>query len=208
MLAQAFEMFSRNSQPASSSNAPAARAFQRDIEDLLAENLVSACRTARILDNAPKAGLRGIKRTLRKTFGRNHARDAQRSKLKWSKWPDSYFFRCRIFNRKTQEEETVEIPINLPSEILEVLWELGSAEALLSEANLDTAGKDHMKWMREQLVVESLFGWGLHGDGIPCNYDRTESVVMISLSLPGLSGRNGRMSLSYLARLCCFRQHF
>ena len=195
MLAQAFKMFSRNSQPASSSNAPAARAFQRDIEDLLAENLVSACRTARILDKASKAGIRGIKRTLRKTFGRNHARDAQRSKLKWSKWPDYYFFRCRIFNRKTQEEETVEIPINLPSEILEVLWELGSAEALLSEANLDSAGKDHMKWMREQLGVESLLGWGLHGDGIPCNYDRTESVVMISLNLPGLSGRNGRMRI-------------
>ena len=55
------------------------------------------------------------------------------------------------FQQENQEEETVEIPINLPSEILEVLWELGSAEALLSEANLDTAGKDHMKWMREQL---------------------------------------------------------
>ena len=76
-----------------------------------------------------------------------------------------------------------------------MLWELGSAEALLSEANLDTAGKDHMKWMREQLGVESLLGWGLHGDGIPCNYDRTESVVMISLNLPGLSGRNGRMRI-------------
>ena len=140
MLAQAFEMFSRNSQPASSSNAPASRAFQRDIEDLLAENLVSACRTARILDKASQAGIRGINRRIRKKFGRNHARDAQRSKLKWSKWPDYYVFRCRIWNRKTQEEETVEIPINLPLDILEMLWELGSAEALLSEANLDTAG--------------------------------------------------------------------
>ena len=72
---------------------------------------------------------------------------------------------------------------------------MGNAEALLSEANLDTAGKDHMKWMREQLGASTLLGWGLHGDGIPCNYDRTESVVMISLNLPGLSGRNGRMRI-------------
>ena len=76
-----------------------------------------------------------------------------------------------------------------------MLWDLGDAEALLSEANLDTAGKKHMKWMREQLGASTLLGWGLHGDGIPCNCDRTESVVMISLNLPGLSGRNGRMRI-------------
>ena len=87
------------------------------------------------------------------------------------------------------------IPLNLLSEILEVLWDLGVAEALLSEKELDTAGKKHMAWMREQLETTQLLGWGMHGDGIPCNYDRTESVVMISLNLHGLPGRQGRMRI-------------
>ncbi len=76
-----------------------------------------------------------------------------------------------------------------------MLWDLGVSEVLLSEDNLDTAGKAHMHWMRQQLQVNQLWAFGLHGDGIPCNYDRTESVIMISLNLPGLSGKNGRMRI-------------
>ena len=102
-------MFSRNSHPASSSNAPAAQEFQEDVEDLLAENLVSAQRTAKLLDKASKAGIRGINRRIRKTSGRNQARDAFRSKLKWRKWLDYYVFRCRLWDRKAQQEVAVEI---------------------------------------------------------------------------------------------------
>ena len=188
-------MFSRNSQPASSSNAPPEQVFQEDVEDLLAENLVSGQRIAKLLDKASKAGIKNITPKIRRTVGKNQARDIRRNKLKWSKWPDYYWFNCRLRERRTDKEFSALIPMNLPSELLEVLWDLGLAEALLSEKNLDTAGKSHMQWMREQLGVTELWGWGLHGDGIPCNYERTESVVTVSLNLPGLSGRNGRMRI-------------
>ena len=196
-------MFSRNSQPASSSQAPAWQTFQEDVEDLYAENLVSAQRTSKLLDKATKAGISQINPKIRKTIGKNQARDLTRNKLRWSKWPDYYWFSCRLRDRRTDKEFTTEIPMNLPLEILEVLWDLGTADVLLSEANLDTAGKKHMQWMREQLGVSELLGWGMHGDGIPCNYDRTESVIMISLNLPGLSGRNGRLRIP----LCLLPDH-
>ena len=196
-------MFSRNSQPASSSHAPAWQEFQEDVEDLFAENLVSGQRTSRLLDKATRAGISQIPAKIRKTIGKNQARDICRNKLKWSKWPDYYWFSCRLRDRKTDKEFTTEIPINLPLEILEVLWDLGIADVLLSETNLDTAGKAHMRWMREQLGVTHLWGWGMHGDGIPCNYDRTESVIMISLNLPGLSGKNGRIRIP----LCLLPDH-
>ena len=83
----------------------------------------------------------------------------------------------------------------LPLDVLEMIWDLGAKDVLLSSDHLDTDGKKHMAWMKEHLQVEELIAWGMHGDGIPCNYDRTESVVMISLNLPGLSGRNGRMRI-------------
>jgi hypothetical protein len=188
-------MFSRNSQPASSSNCPPEQLFQEDVEDLYAENLVSGQRVAKLLDKASKAGIKSINPKIRKVTGKNQARDLRRNTLKWSKWPDYYWFNCRLRDRRTNTEFSAEIPMNLPSEILEVLWDLGVAEALLSEKNLDTAGKSHMKWMREHLGVTELWGWGMHGDGIPCNYDRTESVIMVSLNLPGLSGRNGRLRI-------------
>ena len=49
--------------------------------------------------------------------------------------------------------------------------------------------------MKKQLGAEMLWGFGLHGDGVPCNYDRTESVMLTSINLPGLTGRNGRLRI-------------
>ena len=135
-------MFSRNSQPASSSNAPAWQAFQEDVEDLYSENLVSAQRIAKVFDKAAAAGIPEITPKIRKTIGKNQARDLQRSKLKWSKWPEYYSFDCRLRDRKTDVEFTAKIPISLPLEILLVLWNMSDTSHIMSEANLDTAGKN------------------------------------------------------------------
>ena len=188
-------MFQRASQPSSSSNALPEQDFEEDVEDLVADNLVSGERAARLLNKAAKAGLKGVGKCVGKLGGRNHARAIRRHKLMRTKWPDYYFFDCRVQDRRSTREYVTALPINLPLDILEVIWELGLPEVLLSTDNLDTAGKKHLAWMKEQLQVEELWGWGMHGDGIPCNYDRTESVIMISLNLPGLRGKNGRMRI-------------
>ena len=187
-------MFGRSAHPSSSSNAAPEVELREDIEDLYADNLVSAQRVAKLLDKAHKAEVKGIKKQIRKTIGKNQARDLTRSKLRFTKWPEYYWLDCRV-NDRTKKEYTTKICMSLPGEILELLWSLGIPQALLSEANLDTPGKKHMQWMREQLQVSELLGFGFHGDGIPCNYDRTESVVMITINLPGLEGKNGRMRI-------------
>jgi hypothetical protein len=192
-------MFSRASLPASSSNADPEANFQDDVEDLYAENLISAQRVARLLDKATKAGIKHIPLKVRKTSGKNQARSITRHKLRRTKWPSYYWFDCRVKEQKTGNEYIAPLCIVLPLEVLESLWELGLPETLLSEENLDTPGRAHMQWMRDALPPTSLdqplLGWGMHGDGIPCNYDRTESVIMISLNLPGLLGRNGRLRI-------------
>jgi hypothetical protein len=188
-------MFQRAQQPSSSSNARPEQELERDLTDLYADNLVSGQRITRLLDKATKAGVKGISKKIQKLGGKNQARAIRRHKLNGSKWPEYYWFDCRVKNRKTEAEYTTNIPILLPLDVLEMIWDLGMPDVLLSGDNLDTAGKKHMAWMREHLQVDELMGWGMHGDGIPCNYDRTESVVMISLNLPGLSGRNGRMRI-------------
>ena len=103
-----------------------------------------------------------------------------RRKLRASKWPDPYIFDCRILDRKTQKEKSVPLAMHLIHEILKVIWDLGLAEELLKEDGLDTTGKRHMAWMREHLHVEQLMGFGIHGDGVPCNYDRSEAVANLS----------------------------
>ena len=188
-------MFSRAAHPSSSSSALPHDAFIEDVEDLRAENILSGQRAAKLLAKASNAGIT-IPRRLRRTSGKNQARDLTRSKLKYSKWPDYYYFDCRTRDRKNDKETVANIPIFLPLEILEVIWQLGDPAVFLSVDNLDSAGKKHLAWMNEQLPGDKpMMFWGMHGDGIPCNYDRTESVVMISLNLPGLKGKYGRMRI-------------
>ena len=189
-------MFQRNAQPAVSQNAAPEVNFSNEVEDLVADNCISARRAAKLLHKATKAGVPGIsKKTMRLGKNKNQARDLTRKKLRYSKWPQPYYFQCRVKDRRTKVEYVTTICCLLIHEILKIIWDLGAPDVLLSEACLDSKGKEHMQWMREQLHVEHLLGFGLHGDGVPCNYDRTESVVVISMNLPGLKGKNGRMRI-------------
>jgi len=186
-------MFGRNSQPSASSFAEPGETFLEDVGDLYAENLVSAQRVQKLLQKATKAGVKNIPKRLRKSSGNNAARARQRHKLKRTKWPSYYWFSCRVNDRKTGKEFATDLPMNLPLEVLEMLWDLGCSEVLLDERNMDTTTKKHMDWIREALGVETMWGFGIHGDGIPCNYDRSESVIVVTLNLPGVPGKNGRM---------------
>lgn len=188
-------MFQRAQQPGFSCHGLPVQDFEADATDLYADNLVSAQRITRLITKATKAGVKGISKKVQKTVGRNQARAIRRHKLKNNKWPEYYWFDCRVKDRRTEHEYSTRIPMLLPLDVLEMIWDLGAKDVLLSSDHLDTDGKKHMAWMKEHLQVEELIAWGMHGDGIPCNYDRTESVVMISLNLPGLSGRNGRMRI-------------
>ena len=40
---------------------------------------------------------------------------------------------------------------------------------------------------------------GLWGDGVPCNWDRTESVEVISMNLPGQDGQWGPLRIPLVA---------
>ena len=87
------------------------------------------------------------------------------------------------------------ICIYLPSEVLELIWKFAVKEVLLSVGNFDQLTKHHHDKMKRLLNVSELLGFGLHGDGVPCNYDRSESVNLTSINLPGLTGRNGRLRI-------------
>ena len=191
-------MFSRNSQPSSSSGARPEDTFLEDVQDLHAENLLSAQRASKLLRKACKAGINVPKNAIGGT-AKNMSRAHRRRALRRTKWPRYYWFNCRVLDRKTREERTVKLCMLLPQEVIHTIWKLGSSEALLDTDNLDTESLAHLQWIKDQLGVEEALAFGIHGDGIPCNYDRTESVVMISLNLPGLSGRNGRLRIPLVA---------
>ena len=88
-----------------------------------------------------------------------------------------------------------QICIYLPSEVLEPIWKFSVKEVLFSVGNFDQLTKHHHDKMKRLLNASELLGFGLHGDGVPCNCDRTESVNLTSINLSGLTRRNGRLRI-------------
>ena len=188
-------MFSKHRLPQTSDAEAPHVALQEDLEDLYGENLISANRCQTLLGKAHKAGVAQLKKTAKRLFKTNAARRLTNRRLKNTKWPDKYWAEVRVWNKKKKKEEKQWICIHLIHEILDVIFQLGLKEVILSEDLLDKVGRDHMQWMRDSLSLVELLGFGIYGDGVPCNYDRTESVEVISLNLPGVGGAYARMRI-------------
>ena len=177
--------------------------LQANIDALASANLISANRTESLLADAQAAGVKGIKRCIRydstengpNAINTNAARGYTRRKLKHSHWPKHYYFQCRLWDPKTSSIKSEEICMDLPHEIAQMLLELGQEDVLLATPCLDVIGKEQLDDMKVKLGTNKVFAIGLHGDGIPCNYDRTESVFAISMNLPGVGGKWQRMRI-------------
>jgi hypothetical protein len=203
-------MFHRGAGPAASSSTAPEVQFEDDVQDLFAENAISAARASILMAKAQEAGIKIATKVVKKAFTgakkkflKNASRNLRRSIRKNDKWPDPYWFDARVWDRTKDEEVIKKICILLPSEMLEAIWDNGLKEVLLGTDHYDKLTKDHHAWMKQQLNVQELLGFGLHGDGVPCNYDRSESVMPTSINLPGLTGRNGRMRIP----LCILPDH-
>ena len=88
---------------------------------------------------------------------------------------------------KTGNEVIQWMAFHLPHEIVQVLQELSVLEKLLSIDGMDPISLEHLNSCEEAAGC-ILLGLGLWGDECPCNWDRSESLAVLSLSFPGLAG--------------------
>ena len=187
---------------------PPAQRLQANIDALASANLISASRTESLLADAEAAGVQTLKRCIQKgdKFSTNIARAWKRRRLKHSSWPKHYSFSCRLWNPKTNTVEVEEISMSLLHELIHTIADLGIEDVLLATPLLDRIGKNHLELIKDQLGTDKVLGIGLHGDGIPCNYDRTESVFALSLNLPGVGGKWQNMRIPFVVlpknRMC------
>jgi len=114
-------MFQRAQQPSSSRSGLPGQDLERDLTDLYADSHVSAQRITRLITKATKAGVKGISKKVQKTVGRNLARAIRRHKLKNNKWPEYYWFACRVKDRRREHEYSTRIPMLLPLYVLEMI---------------------------------------------------------------------------------------
>ena len=159
--------------------------LKNNLSDLFLSNQVSGVRSKNLFEDAVSAGVADIGK-LAKGGRRNAARDMLSLLMRKSKWPPLYYAHVNLWNYKTCQEEAQQIAFLLPHEIVGALLKYGSIEAIQNTCNVDDDSRSHLDSCKRELGVESLLGLGLWCDGVPCNWDRSESLEVITMNLPGL----------------------
>ena len=166
----------------------------RNIQDAYRNNDISAQRTQEIMNDACNAGVTEFRKHFRKPKAKgkakgkrnvNVSRDVRRGFLRASQWPHLYYAEVRVLNKSTLAEEKQWLAFALPHEYIAALFRYGNRDVLMGVDNLDKLSKEHLAYC-EQQAGEKLLGVGIWADGVPCNWDRNETIETVSINLPGL----------------------
>ena len=167
----------------------------RQIEDLVGGNRVSGHEAQSLINSAADAGVDELRSKRKNSSSKNAARDFKRSRHKTSFWPQTYTFKGPLYDPKKKAHVNADIVLWLPLELLDMIHRLGESSAIGDETNMDPKTKQHLHSQRQVHGLPNLLGLGMHMDGIPNNYDRTESCFAVTLNLPGLGDKWSRMRI-------------
>jgi hypothetical protein len=190
-------MFSKRPLPQRNDLHPSKR-LRANVEDLFMSSEVSGQRAQTVFEDASyhdphceeyaKAGARGSQPG-------NIARDLRRKMPKHKKnWMPPYMARIKVWNPKQKRLQRVDCAITLPHELVYSLLIFNDAETLCSAEGLAYTSKQHLDMCKVKLGTDLVVPLSLWGDGVPCNWDRTESLECVTIAVPGLS-QNCRLPL-------------
>jgi hypothetical protein len=169
-------MFSKRPLPDRESR-PREERLRANLEDLFLAGDVSGVRAHTLFEDAghlhpqfarlarvAAGGRKKVARNLRTLLGRN------------SKWPQFYLAQIPAWNPRTQTTALASVPIMLPHELLHSLLKINELQDVSSTARLASTVMAHLQKCRDEMMDQSVVAVGLWGDGVPCNWDRSESL--------------------------------
>jgi hypothetical protein len=197
-------MLSKNKRPYDPESLAPSRRLRCNLGNVLARNELSATRLAEVVNDINRVAPTQLHDLTGRLDG-NCPRNLRRKFLRRSAWMPNYTASLRVWDPKTQAVVTEKVEMQLPHEILSVLLKFAVGGKLQERAGMDPLTLQHLQHCEAQAGC-ALLGVGLWGDGAPTQWDRSESIDVISLSLPGLTGelRSMRVPLVVLphSRIC------
>ena len=135
------------------------------------------------------------------SFRANAFRSFSRAFLKGSCWPKPYFAQTRCNNVRTGVETPTWVALGLPHEYVNALCKHGDMETIMERSGCDPNTLAHVVRAEADAGVD-LLPLGLWGDGVPCQWDRAESIEALSLNFPGQCDEYKQLRLPVV----CFRR--
>ena len=173
---------------------PNAKRLKFNIADLLMTGDISAQRARALAEDAQQSKPEHLEDIVRCGARGKHPgnifRDVVRKLMKRRDWPSFYYAPIRVFDLASQSIKVVSIPMLLPHEVIHCFaFHAQDQRAILQQDRLTTDAKAHLAYCAKQLGTQAseLLYLGLWGDGVPFNWDRSQSMELFTLSLPGLS---------------------
>ncbi|CAE7196811.1 unnamed protein product [Symbiodinium natans] len=178
---------------------PPERRLRENLADLFLSGEVSGKRARSLFEDAVSANATNVQDLAQGSTDHNAHRDVLRKLLAGTKWPNLFQLPLPIYNPKTDKQDVAHVYMMLPHEVLHALarWSdslgsLASTEQLRPE--LATKLQRARRFLQQSTTGSSssaaepptTVGIGLWADGVPIKGDRSESLEMLSMSLPGL----------------------
>ena len=202
LAVQAAAMFSKRGLPDLEGCAHHKR-FRRNVADLFLSNDVSAHRAVNVFNDARLAGACGVYDIARGSNDRKHAnRNLIRRLLKGTGWCRPYYALVRVWDPKSQTEVRKWLPFLLPHEIVWCLLQKKLKETLLQTQGMCDESLKHISSVFPP--AQDMLGIGIWSDGCPCNYDRTQSLEVWTVNLPGLLGHSAEFRIP----VCVLQKRF
>ena len=196
-------MLSKRQRPYDAASLPPSRRLRQNLGDLISRNELPANRIGEVINDIHAVAPTEL-RDLSGPVTRNTANKLRRAFLKKSTWMPDYVAELRTWKPKTKKIVNEEVPMQLIHEVVAVLHKHGFAAKLLETDHMDPLTLEHLRHCESQASCQ-LLGIGLWGDGAPTQWDRNESIDVLSLSLPGVADfKNLRVPLIVLphSRIC------
>ena len=183
-------MFSKRTRGDAGDDAPPARRLRSNLRDLFLANEISGPRAQSLLQDASAAGSSGVGDLQGLGRDAHLHRNLLRRFNKGSRWPSLYEADIRMWDKRACEEKLMPVVFLLPHELLAAFRKNCMAlPTLLAREGLDDISSRHLDRATRELGIpdgSEVVGMGLWMDGVTTKWDRSQSIDMVTMSLPGL----------------------
>jgi len=179
-------MLTKNKRPYDPESLAPERRLRANLENLLSRNELPGTRIGELANDFNRVTPEAL-RDLTGPVGGHAALRLRRRFLKKSTWMPDYVPTIRTWNPQAGKIVEEKVPMQLIHEVVTVLLKHGFRDKLLAKDGMDPLSLEHLLQCEQEAGCE-LLGMGLWGDGAPTQWDRSESIDVLSISFPGLGG--------------------